>query len=75
MPAPRVAVQGSKVGDDSSAERIEVKVADEFEKVWVLLHHDGLVPVLKEVTGPTMAAVEGPGISREERAHASGQGT
>jgi len=47
MPAPRIAVQGLKVGDDSSAKRIEVKVADEFEKVWVLLHDNRLVAVLE----------------------------
>lgn len=45
MTAPRVAVQGSKVGDDSSAERIEVEVADELEKVRLLLDDDGFVAV------------------------------
>jgi len=52
----------------------EVEVPDELQEVRVFLHHDGLVPILEEVAPPAMAAVEGPGVAREERAHAAREG-
>ena len=64
---------GAEVRDDLRAQRIEVEVADELQEVRLLLHHDGLVPVLEEVAHPLVAAVEGPGIAREQTPHAAGQ--
>ena len=48
-----------------------MEVADEFEEVGLLLHHDGLVPVLEEMPDPLVAAIEGPGVAREEGPHAA----
>jgi len=50
-------------------ERIQVEVADEFQEIGLLLHHDGLVPVLEQVAHPSMAAVEGPRVAGEQGAH------
>jgi hypothetical protein len=51
-----------------------MEVADEFQEVRLLLHHDGLVAVLEEMADPLMAAVEGSRVAREERAHAAREG-
>ena len=56
------------------AEGIQVEVPHEFEQVRLLLHHDGLVAVLEEVAAPLVAAIEGAGVPRQERAHAPGEG-
>jgi hypothetical protein len=54
------------VWDELGPEWVEVEVADQFEEVRLLLHHDRLVPVLEEVADPLVSAVEGPGVSGEE---------
>ena len=51
-----------------------MQVAHEFQKVRLLLHHDGRVAVLEEVADPLVAAIEGAGVPRQERAHAPGEG-
>ena len=71
---PGEAVQGMEIRDDLRAERIEVEIADEFQEVRLLLHDDGLVPVLKEVPHPVMVPIEGPGVAGEQGAHAAGEG-
>ena len=60
MAGPGGASKGREVGEDLGAERIEVEIADEFQKVRLFFHHDGPVPVLEEVAHPAVAAVEGP---------------
>jgi hypothetical protein len=65
--------EGTEVWHDPSPERIQVEVADQFEKIGLLLDGDGLVPVLEEVAGPPMAAVEGPRVPREEGPHVPGE--
>jgi len=74
VPGPGIPIQFAEVRDDLRAQRIEVEIPDEFQEVRVLLHYDGLVPVLEEVAHPLVAAVEGPGIAREQTPHAPGQG-
>jgi len=44
----------------------QVEIADEFEEVRLLLHHDGLVAVVPPV--------EGPGVAGEECAHTASEG-
>jgi hypothetical protein len=50
-----------------------VEVADQFEKIWLFLYHDGLVPVLEEVPLPVMPPVKRAGVPSEEGAHGSGE--
>ena len=47
MTSPRVSVERGQIGHHSCAERVQVEVANEFQKVWVLLDDNRLVPVLK----------------------------
>jgi hypothetical protein len=71
---PGEAGEAPEIRDDLGAEGIQMEVADQFQEVRLLLHHDGLVPVLEEVPDALMAAVEGPGVAGEQRPHAPGQG-
>jgi hypothetical protein len=45
----------------------------QFQEVRVLPTEDGLVPVLEEMAGPVVPAVEGSCVTRGEGAHAPGQ--
>jgi hypothetical protein len=36
----------------------------EFQQIRFFFHEGGLVPVLDEMTGPLVATIEGPGVSR-----------
>jgi hypothetical protein len=74
VPTPGVPLQAAEVRDDLRAQGIEVEIPDEFEEVGLLFDHDGLVAVLEEVAHPLVPPVERPGVAREERAHAAGQG-
>ena len=74
MPAPRIPRKGTEICHHLRPDGVEVEVADEFQEVGFLLHHDGFVPVLEEMTRPVVAAVEGPRVPREETAHAPGEG-
>jgi hypothetical protein len=69
-----IVFQGIEISDQSSTERIEVNVAHQFQKIWVLLAEDGLVSILKERAVPTMAAVVGNSISGEKPGHDGSQG-
>jgi hypothetical protein len=71
----RVAIEGPQVWYDSSSKRIQVEIAHQLQKVSLLLHHDGAVPVLEEMAGAPVASVEGPSIPREEAPHGAGKGT
>jgi hypothetical protein len=62
-----------EIGNDLGAEWIEMEIPDEFEGIGVFFHHDGLVPLLEEMPHPRVSAVEGPGVAREEGAHAAGE--
>jgi len=53
-----------------------VEIADQFEEVGLLLHHDGLVPILEEGAHPMVAAVEGApqgGMSSDRMLRARGR--
>ena len=59
MPGLRMNVQRPEMRHDLRAERVQVEVADEFEQVGLLLHHDELAPVLREQRAPFVAPLEG----------------
>jgi len=63
---------GAEVGEHLGAHRIQMEVADEFHEVTFGLHHDGLVSGMEEVADALVAAVEGPGVAGEQRAHTCG---
>jgi hypothetical protein len=74
MARPGVPLQASESWNDLGPKRVEVEVADQFEQVGLLVHRDGLVPVLAQMPHPLMAAIEGPRVAGEERAHTVGEG-
>ena len=73
MPRPGVAIEGGERRKHLRPEGIQVEIADEFQEIRLLLHHDGLVPILKEMAGPVVPPVEGPGVPGEEAPHAAGE--
>ena len=73
MAGPGVPIEGAAIRDDLRAKRVDVQVADEFEEGHLLLHHDGLVPILEEMPAARMPPVEGPRIPSQEGAHTTGQ--
>ena len=54
--------------------RVEMDIAHQFEQVAVLVHQDGFVASLEEVTGPFLPPVEPAGIPEREILHGAGQG-
>jgi len=70
---PGVAGEMREVSDAPRPEGVQVDVAHEFLEVGILLHHDGLVPVLEEMPVPLVPAVEVPGIPGEEAPHEGGK--
>ena len=75
MARPGEAVELPERRDTLRADGIQMEVADEFQQVGLLLHHDGLVAILEEMPHTFMAPVEGAGIAGEEGPHAARQGT
>lgn len=75
MAAPRESVQGIQIGNGPRSKRVQVNIADQFQEVGLFLDHYGLVPILKEVPPPSVAAIEFPRIARKEDAHVSRQGS
>ena len=64
------AVQRAEVRHPLGPEGVQVEVADQVTHVGLLLHHEGRVAVLEEMTHPVMPPVEGPPAWRgEEGAH------
>ena len=55
-------MSGPTVGGRSGTHRIEVDVSDEFQEVGLLFYQGILKPVLEEVTGATVHAVEAGGV-------------
>jgi hypothetical protein len=72
MTGPWVSIKCLEISYQSGAQRIKVKVAYEFQKVGILFHDNGFVPILEEVAMPVMPPIEGPGVSGEKRAHDPG---
>jgi hypothetical protein len=69
MTGPRVSIEGGQIGHHSRSERIQVEIADELQKVWVLFDDNRLEPVLEQVTSTPVAAIECAGVAGEKRAH------
>jgi len=72
MPGPGVPRERPQIRHHHPPDRVQVEVADEFEKGGRLLHHEGLVPVLEEMADAVMPPVERAGIAREEGPYAPG---
>jgi hypothetical protein len=70
----RVEFERIEVPNYSCTERIEVNVADQFEKVWFLFTEDGFVAVLEEMAGSFVTPVERDGIAGQEATHDAGNG-
>lgn len=73
MPAVGVTGQGRKVRHDPRTKRIEMEVADQLKEVRLLLNYNRLVPVLEEMAGTVMPAVEGSCIPCKQRSHSAGE--
>ncbi len=73
VPTPGVPVEAAHVRDQPGPQRIQVEIPHQLQKVRFRLHHDGFIPVLKEMAAPVVPAVEGAGVPREEGAHGVGQ--
>ena len=71
MPGPGIVAQPAEIRDHLCPKGIQVNVADQLQEVGLCLHYDGLVAVLEQVAHPLMAAIERPGVSGEEGAHAA----
>jgi len=74
MATPGVAGQGGEIQHEAPPERIQVDIPGQLQEVRVLLHHDGLVPVLDGMAVPLVPAAEGPGVPGEQRAQGGRQG-
>jgi hypothetical protein len=66
------AIEVREGGKNVRAEGVKMDVADEFFEVDVFLTDDGLVAVLEELAGATVAAVKGNDIASEKSAHQEG---
>jgi hypothetical protein len=75
VPAPRVTLKGVQILHDSQANRIKVDIPDKLQKVWFLLHQDGLVTILKEVADAPVTPIESASVSREKRSHSCTEGS
>ena len=62
MTSPFIAVQDSQVRHQSSADRVQMNVANELEEVWLFLDDDRLEAVLEKMAGAAVAAIESHGI-------------
>src|SRR5258706_15955554 len=53
--------------DHLSSDRIEMNVANQFQKITISIAHYRLVAPLKQIPSPTVAPVEPPHVAREHR--------
>jgi hypothetical protein len=67
--APRVTTQRFEIRHDAGAQRIQVDVPHQLQKVGLFFDQNGLVAILKKVALPPMAAIEIAGISGQEPSH------
>jgi len=63
----------SKLLYHPSPNGIEVDVANEFKKVWILLNYDAFIPVLEEMTFSTMTQVMPDGVAGHKATHHGGK--
>lgn len=73
MAAPRIAVEFFHVPNNARPQGVEMDVADEFEQIYLFFANDGLITVLKEVPGASMAKVEGDGVAGKQPPHEEGE--
>jgi len=64
-----VSAQLVKVFYKPCPEGIEVDVPDKFQKVWIFLTKNGLIPVLEKFSVPPVSTIEHDGISGEQSSH------
>ncbi len=69
VPGPGEAVKYAELGDDLGADRVQMKVADQFQQVGLLLDDNRLVPILKEMAHAVMPPIEGAGVARQQGPH------
>lgn len=75
MTAIAVGAQLSEVVHDSSPDRIEVNVPDQFLEIGILLADNRRVPVLKKVSMTPVPAIETDRIARQQSSHERRRGT
>lgn len=73
MSGPRIVVEIIDTHPQLRAHRIEVDIADEFEKVGLLLNQRAFEAVLEQVTAAAMEAVETRGIGAEPALREAGE--
>jgi len=64
VPGIPIPLQFRIIGHSFGPERIEMNISDQFQEIRILLAKNGSIPVLKEVTMPSMPIVKGDRISR-----------
>jgi hypothetical protein len=64
-------LQFVKVFDDARPQRIEMNIADQFEKIWFIFTEKGFISVLVRMAVTSVAPVELLGISGEYPSHYS----
>jgi len=74
VPGPGIAVQRAEFRDHARTEGVQVEVAHQLQEVGLLLHHDGLVPVVEEVPDPVVPAIERACVARQEGPHTARKG-
>ena len=74
MPAEAVRLQFLQRGHQSGPQWIEMDIADQFQKIRLLLAKDRFVPILEKVSMTAVAAVEADPVSGQEPSHDGGDG-
>jgi len=75
MAAPSIPVKFVHRFEEAGAQRIEMDVAHQFEKIWLFVANDRLVSVLEEMAGTPVPEVEGHGVTGQKAAHEFCQGS
>jgi hypothetical protein len=73
MAAPGIIIESFQVGNNFSAQRIEMDVADKFEKIGIFLANNGFVPILEKMTATLVPMVEIHGIACQKASHKDGK--
>jgi hypothetical protein len=70
MTGPGEALKRAQIVEDTRAEGVQVQIANEFQKINLLVDHDGFVAILEHVAGPLVTTIELSSIAGQERSHA-----
>jgi hypothetical protein len=65
MPAPGVTIELIQAAYHSGAQRIEVDISDQLQKVRLLFANHGFIAILEKMSAPAMAEIESGGVTRE----------